>query len=253
MAKVIAFVSPKGGCGSTFLCAGLWHAFTQNSHRVLALDMCFDKGTLDFALGFQNDYIYTLEDVLCGRIEFSDALCRYGETDGFFLRGAYSDTTFDVGKLREYFKEFDYVLLDISSDKDAVRNILPVLDALVCVTDLGCVSVKLCDDFLSDLDFERTYIAVNKIVPTYCQSGIHLTVDEALDILGCQLLGLVPWTPDAEIMLRQGMKLGISDKSVSASFGNIMCRLKGDRVKAIDFKKVYDCFKINKNFRIKID
>ncbi len=253
MAEIIAFVSPKGGCGSTFMCAGLWNAFANNSQKVLAVDFCFEKGTLDFSLGFQNDYIYTLSDCLDGSAEFSDILVGYPDKSVFFVKSGHEYAPFDFKKLIKYFEGFDYVLIDMPSIDAILGEIIPSADTVVCVTDLSEVSLKLCDSFLSSYETDNCLVAINKVIPSYCAGGIHHTVDEALDILGVSLLGIVPWTPKAEIVLKQGFKYGMEDEIADRAFANMARRLTGDTVRACEFKNVYDCFKLHKGFCIKAD
>jgi septum site-determining protein MinD len=253
MAEIIAFVSPKGGCGSTFMCAGLWNSFANNSKKVLAVDFCFEKGTLDFNLGFQNDYIYTLSDCLDKSTEFSDVLVGYPDKTACFVKAGYEYIPFNFKKLIKYFEGFDYVLIDMPPIDDIASEIIPSADTVVCVTDLSEVSLKICDSFLSSYETDNCLLAINKVIPSYCAGGIHYTVDEAMDFLGIPLLGIVPWTPKAEIVLKQSFKYGIEDETADKAFNNMTKRLTGETVRACEFKNVYDCFKLKKDFSLKAD
>ena len=39
MPEIVAFVSPKGGCGATSVCGLLWYALSDLGYKVLGLDM----------------------------------------------------------------------------------------------------------------------------------------------------------------------------------------------------------------------
>lgn len=257
MAEILAFVSPKGGCGSTFVCANLWRTLADSGSKVLALDFCFDRCTLDFALGFQSDYVYTLSDVLSGACDLSEALvCEVSTPNAGFLRGDYEYDGMDFSKVSSLIKSagYDYVLIDLQmTDYSVVHGVLSFSDKLVYVTEPTAAAVKLCENSVSRLDFEDSLILVNKIIPSYTQSGIHLTIDEIIDIAGCPLLGLVPWTPEAEIILKQGSAKGMCDLALKAVFSNIASRIKGTPTPAYDIKKVYDCFKLGRKFALKGD
>jgi len=87
MSQFIAFVSPKGGSGATFACAGLWYSFAQKGKKVLAVDLCGKRASLDFALGFQNDSVYDVSDVVNGKCSLNEALCvSKVNPDACFLR-----------------------------------------------------------------------------------------------------------------------------------------------------------------------
>ena len=95
MPRTIAFASPKGGCGATFVCAGIWQLLSQKNKRVTAVDMCFESCSLDYVLSFQNDYIYTLSDVLDASVSLDEALCG---KDAAFIRCDYEAEDFDFDK-----------------------------------------------------------------------------------------------------------------------------------------------------------
>ncbi len=235
MPRIISFVSPKGGCGATFVCAALQRTLTENSKKTMALDMCFDKCTLDYALGVQNEYVYTLADVIGGDITFSEAVSGQG---GVFLRADYENEDFDFERAGEIIRksDYDYVLVDLNSSSfETVQSVLDFSDMLVLVTDCTEVSVKLCDAFAQRYDFENTKIIINKIFPHYIQQGVHLNADEIVESLGYPLLGLVPWDIAAERLLKNGTEVIGNDKVFEKSFSNIAKRILGERQPAYDF------------------
>ena len=256
MAEVIAFVSPKGGCGATFACAGLWHALAEGGSSVLALDFCFDKCTLDFALGFQSDYVYTLSDVLSGVCDLQEALVQDGvHRNSGFLRGDYEYDNLDFAAVSSLVEssDYEYVLIDLQADAQIIQQVLSFTHKLVYVTEPSLSAVKLCENMASRLDFENSFIIVNKIVPSFVKSGIHLTVDDIVDIVSYPLLGLIPWSPGAEIMLKQGMSKEIDDADINIVFANMVSRIKGEHTPAYDIRKVYDCFKLSRKFALRSD
>ena len=94
MPEIITFMSPKGGSGATFVCAGVWATLCEKSYKVLAFDACFEKGALDYALGFKSDYVYTMTDVADGNCSLKDAMVSFGS--GSFLRADYENNFFET-------------------------------------------------------------------------------------------------------------------------------------------------------------
>jgi len=247
MPKIITFISPKGGSGATFCLSGIWRCLADNSIRVLGVDACFDKCALDSALDFKNDYIYTMSDVTEGNCTFEDAVSTFG--GGSFVRLDYDVPSHGIGDAFEIIKksDYDYVLVDLSDRSEAaVRDVLSFTDTLVCVTEPSQISAEFCAKFLQTADFDNSYILVNKIIPTYIKNKIHLTIDEISDETSCPLIGLVPWSPEAEILLKEGMKGNIEDRLLKDALSNTAERITGKTKPACDFKKIYDCFKIKK-------
>lgn len=243
MPRIICFTAPKGGCGSTFVCSSLALSLSQSGMSVLALDMCFEKGTLDFALGFQNDYVYTLSDVSDGTCSLCECAVTQGQLS--FVRAGYEKNNADINAIGDILKssEYDYVLIDILSiGSDECDFVSDFADKLVIVTDPTHASCKICDIYLSEIDFSDISIVVNKIIPSYVKNNIQMTVDEVLDTLGIPLLGLVPWCPIA-----YAENTEFKDNYLNTAFSNIALRLGGDRVPAMEISKVYDCFKLSRN------
>jgi len=253
MPQIITFVSPKGGSGSTFICAGVWHSLVKKSKKVLALDMSFEDCSLDFALGFQSDYIYTMSDVCQDMCTLSEAVCSFGS--GSFVRCDYEQQDADVAHVMEIVKasDYDYVLVDLSCHCHMAELVLKETDSLVVVCHALENAVRRTELWLDKYAVENTYVVINKIIPAYIQSKIHLTADEVLDALCVKPLGFVPWSPWADVALKQGMRWGPEDEALESAFSNISSRIMGEYVPADEFKDIYKCFKLSKKFAVKND
>ena len=112
MPKTVCFSSPKGGCGATFVCGGVAFYLAKLGYRVLAVDMCFEKGTLDYILGFQNDYIYTLDDVADGVCTLEEAVVCQDNLSFIKYGYEFDSNTFEFPTEILENSDFDYVFLD---------------------------------------------------------------------------------------------------------------------------------------------
>ena len=254
MPEIITIISPKGGSGASFCCAGLWSALMEKSHSVIAADACFEKNGLDYILGFSSDYVYTMSDVIEESCSLDEALCK--RDLGSFIRFDYENNFFNVGMAMETLKntDYEYVLIDANDrNEEFLNELLGYTDKLIFVTDPGELSVKHCEILAGKLEFENSYVIVNKIIPSYIHAGVNYTIDEILDAVSQAPIGLLPWSPEAEIIIKQGVKHGIEDKGLKCAFSNTADRICGVPAKAYDFKKTYDCFKLGRNFSVKGD
>ena len=240
MAQVVVFTSPKGGSGATFACALTGYMLSELSRRVLALDMCFDRGTLDFALGFQNEYIYTLADVLNGDATLEEAGC-VGRVD--FLKADYEDGFFPYEKAIDSLRNthYDYILIDIQSfNKESVQKVCDLADKTVIVTDCAPVSSKIVQNFTDELsDADNIFVLINKIVPHYIRDGFHLTIEDVLDSIGYPLLGLVPWDCSSGLVTAETFGTTDDFPALKEAFSNIARRLLGEKVPACDIEKLF--------------
>jgi len=246
MPRIIALASSKGGCGATFVCASLWKALLLTGVVSCAVDMCFEECSLDYALSFHNDYVYTLADVIDGNAEIEDALC--GE-NGFFVRCAYEEQNFPYEKAFELIKGIDakYVLIDFDHTNSRTRQaILDNADEIIVVTEPSGIAIKHAEKLCTDLAFENTRIVINKIIPYLIRDEIHLTADEVLDTLGCHLLGLVPWDFAAEEIFKNGADTLEEHKNILSCFLNMADRLCGNDVPANDIEAFFKDPRIHK-------
>jgi len=246
MSQFIAFVSPKGGSGATFACAGLWYSFAQKGKKVLAVDLCGKRASLDFALGFQNDSVYDVSDVVNGKCSLNEALCvSKVNPDACFLRAGADE--FDVSALKSLLlsSSFEYILFDVAND-ESILEILSCADINIIITDCNEVSVRMCDEYASRLEWDKSYVIINKIIPSYIENSIMPTVDEIVDGVGIRPIGLLPWHPNGVALFGKTLSDVFSDKNLARAFENISVRIQGDNAPAIDFNIYYDCFKIKK-------
>jgi len=246
MPEFIVFVSPKGGSGATFTCAGTWQAFAKKGRKILAVDLGGRRCALDFALGFQNDSVYNVSDVLDESCTLKEAMCQssvYG--NAFFLRGS-SDEKLDEEKLIKTLSktDFEYVLIDVQCNEN-IYSLLNFADKVMVVTDCTDVSVKICDAFSSELDWNKSYTVINKVIPSYIENKLMPNLDEITDGIGLRPIGLIPWHPDA-LLIYSGKEEKFSNKSLAEVFDNIFLRIIGESVPAADFKINYECFKTKK-------
>lgn len=240
MPKIVVFTSPKGGSGATFACACMCRTLTEKQKKVLALDMCFERCSLDFALGFQDEYVYTLSDVIDGSCTLSEAVCS-DEAD--FLRADYDNSFFCYDKAMDIIKSshYDYVLIDAPSyDKNCIENLNSVADMFIAVTDCSEISVRLTQGFTEDVsEHNSVYVLINKIVPYYIRDKLHLTVDDVLDRIGQNLIGLVPWDCMAQF-ITGGKWHTLGDyPALNEPFSNIATRLTGESTPACDIENLF--------------
>lgn len=249
MPEIISFVSPKGGCGATYVCSQIWRFLAETGKRVLAADLCGGCCSLDFAIGMHNDSVYNISDVAENMCDISEAACvSEKNTSASFLRGDDFRKT-DISKAFEKLKksDYDYVVADVPGyDSKSIGICAKFSDRLVFVTDCTEVSVKQCSAAARAVNTENAYVIINKIIPSFISEGLFPTADEILDSIGIPLLGLVPFSAEAVINSSCGAEKIFFDAHLSEAFKNISLRIAGEKIPAVDFSRELDYFDTRK-------
>jgi septum site-determining protein MinD len=240
MFKVILVASGKGGTGKTSLTANVACALAENGHRVLAIDADSGLRNLDIALGL-NNIVFTFADVAQGIVPLSRAAVPHPVFPALCLLTAPITlpplSEAQMKHLMQQAKDmgFDYVLVD------GPAGLAPEISLFALVATQGLV-VTMLDEasvrgaeciarMLEKKNIIRIRMVVNRVRPNLLRHGAMGNVDDAMDKVGLQLLGLVP-EDESVIACGSSGKCLLQQKRSGAStaFRNIAQRLDGIRL-----------------------
>ncbi len=185
MAEVIAFVSGKGGMGKTALCAAVGTALAGKLYKVLCIDCDDVWGDLDAYLDMDDEMHLTYADIANGRYPLSRATC-----DGklSFLDAPKSGERVEAegfaALLRQARQQFDYILLDNPrQDFPADRYIV-----ITTPTRAAVRGARRLADLLEVAGKTNVRLIINQVD----QKKLTMNMDDIIDQVGLQLIGLVP-------------------------------------------------------------
>ena len=207
-AQVAAIASGKGGVGKSTLAVGLGTAAAFAGKQVLIVE--FDAGLrgVDIMLGLTG-IVYDLGDLLEGRCNISNAIMESPVVSGLFVIAAPSSLTGhmeleDIRLLIDGLRHhFDLILLDMPAGLGlSVRATCAAADIAlivatpdpVCIRDGG----KVVQSF-AESDFDNHRLVINRVSRSLLKRQIIHDLDEVIDGVGSQLIGVVP--EDHEIQL----------------------------------------------------
>lgn len=212
-AQVAAIASGKGGVGKSTLAVGLGTAAALSGGRVLIVE--FDAGLrgVDIMLGLSG-IVYDLGDLLEGRCNISSAIMEAPAVPGLFVIAApasmnsrmeMSDISLLMDGLRPH---FDLILLDmpaglgLSVRATCVAADLALIVATpdpVCIRDGG----KLTQSFVEN-GFEHHRLIINRVSRNLMRKQIVRDLDEVIDGVGSQLIGVVPEDHETQLASAAG-------------------------------------------------
>ncbi len=242
MSIVFVVTSGKGGVGKTTITANLSVALAGLGKKVLAVDADIGLRNLDMILGLENRIVYDVLDVLEGRVEFQKALVRDKRGLSLWLLPANQTKNKDaidrerwldlISRVKES-GEYDYIFIDSPAGIEQGFQIaaLPADTALVVVNP-EVSSIRDADriiGLLENMGKKDYYLVINRIKWESVKKGEMLSVEDIVDILKAQPIGIVPEEPKLVDFTNRGEPIVLSiDYPVSKAIMDMARRLEGE-------------------------
>ena len=248
MQNVIVVTSGKGGVGKTTTVANLGAGLAQQGKKVLLIDTDIGLRNLDVVLGLENRIVYDLVDVVEGTCRLKQAIIRDKRYDGLFLlpaaqtRDKMAVTPAQMKKLiAEIETEFDYVLIDCPAGiEQGFKNAIAGAKSAIVVTVPEVSAVRDADRIIGLLSaggIDDVWLLVNRLRPDMVRRGDMLALDDTLDILGIELVGVVPEDEKIIRSSNMGEPIVLTDKaSAGKAYRNITQRILGEKVPLMDLE-----------------
>lgn len=241
MFKVILVASGKGGTGKTSLTANMACALAERGHRVLVIDGDSGLRNLDIVLGLSDSIVFSFADVAQGVAPLTRAAVPHPVFEELFLLTAPGSlpalTAGQIGDLMEQAREmdFEYVLIDGPAGlAPEIRLFAQAATQGIVVTMPDQASIRGAERITRLLEREnivRIRMVVNRVRPALIRHGIMGNIDDAMDMVGLPLLGIVPEDEDVIACGSSGRCLLHTKKGgASTAFRNIAQRLDGIRL-----------------------
>lgn len=247
-AQILTVTSGKGGVGKTTVTANLATALAMEGHRVTAIDADIGLRNLDVVMGLENRIVYDLVDVVEGRCRLRQAMIKDKRQPELYLVPAAqtrdktavspSDMILLCDQLRE---EMDYVIIDSPAGIErGFRNAVAPADQVIVVTNPEVSAVRDADRIVGLIEAEEKgpgRLIINRVKQEMVQRGDMLSVNDVLDILAIELLGVIPEDERIVVASNQGLPLvmhGLNGSSAGQAFRNVARRLNGEDVPFMD-------------------
>jgi septum site-determining protein MinD len=245
----IVITSGKGGVGKTTTSANIGTALALKGKKVALVDTDIGLRNLDVVMGLENRIIYDLVDVAEGNCRLHQALIKDKRFDELYLLPAAQTKDKDavapeqmskiIGELKQ---DFDYVIIDCPAGiEQGFKNAVAGADRAIVVTTPEISSVRDADRIIGLLEpynIDQPKLVINRIRPHMMKKGEMLDVDEIVNILGIDLLGIVP---DDEQVIKSS-NLGEPavlnpDTKAAIAYRNIARRMLGDSVPLMNLEE----------------
>lgn len=249
MAKIIVVTSGKGGVGKTTTSAAFATGLAQKGHKTVVIDFDIGLRNLDLIMGCERRVVYDFVNVIQGDANLSQTLIRDKRVDNLYVLPA--SQTRDKDALTQEGVEtvlkaladdgFDYIVCDSPAGiEHGAFMALYFADEAIVVTNPEVSSVRDSDRILGILssksrraeqggDPVREHLVVTRYNPARVDDGQMLSVEDIVEILSIDLLGVIP---ESEVVLQSsnaGIPVILEDQSdAGQAYADVVGRFLGE-------------------------
>lgn len=243
MSEVIVVTSGKGGVGKTTVTANIGCGLAMLGYKVVLIDADTGLRNLDVVLGMENRIVFDLTDVIEEKCRLRQALIKDRRIEELFLlptaqtKDKSAVTAKDMqdvcGQLREH---FDYVIIDSPAGiEQGFQSAVAGAEKAIVVTAAEVAAVRDADRVVGLLDslaeIRDPKLIINRLRVHMVQRGDMMSLEDMHDILGLELLGVIPDDESVVVATNRGEPVVTSENSISGrAFKNIVRRMLGEPV-----------------------
>ena len=238
MAKIVTFISGKGGSGKSTVLVGIANELAFSGKKVLVVDTDTGLNCLDVITGVGEGVVYNWGDVFNDSCTVADAIYPSLLVENLFIMPAPKDYKkhYNTGILTDLIRlissNFDFILIDAPAGlgKGFELALEPSNEA-VLVSNNDTFSLKSgakAAQIAASMGKSTTLI-INAFRSFAVKSGFLPTVDEAMDITELGLLGIVPFEANLNFNASQGRPF-LRETKAGKAFSRIAKRLQGEKV-----------------------
>ncbi|HOB21410.1 MAG TPA: septum site-determining protein MinD [Bacillota bacterium] len=240
---VLVITSGKGGVGKTTTVANIGAALAALGRRVVLADADIGLRNLDVVMGLENRIVYDIVNVMENKdLPVRKALIKDKRVESLFLLPAAQTRDKDAIKpeqmkelCEELRQEFDYVLIDCPAGiEQGFRNAVAGADLALIVTTPEVSAVRDADRIIGLVEAEGLRgprLILNRLRPDMVKRREMMDIEDVLDILHIDLLGVVPDDEAIIISTNKGEPIAFDNNSKAGqAYRNIARRLEGEEV-----------------------
>lgn len=237
---MIVITSGKGGVGKTTCTANLGSALAMQQKSVCLIDADIGLRNLDVVLGLENRIVYDIVDFIEGQCRLNQAIIKDKKFSNLHLlpasqmRDKSAINPNQMIKLCEYLKpKYDYILIDCPAGIErGFKNAIAGADRAIVVATPNVSSIRDADRIIGLLEnnqLTNPSLIINRYKAKMAHQGDMLTVDDIVDILSIDLIGVVPDEDEIIVSTNRGESLIYEQDNspVGKAFIDITKRIQG--------------------------
>ena len=259
--RVIVITSGKGGVGKTTTSANIGTALAKLGNKVVLLDTDIGLRNLDLLLGLENRIVYTIVDVVEERCKLKQALVRDKKNPNLSLLAAAQTrdkTSVSSEQLKEICDELkktnDFILVDCQAGiEQGFQNAVAGATEAIVVTTPEMSAVRDADRIIGLLEakeeIESYKLLLNRVRPQLIEQNDMMSVDDVVEILSCDLLGVIPEDTHIITSTNKGEPIVNDEEAIAGkAYRNVARRIMGEDIPLLDLTEPKGFIDKIKNF-----
>jgi septum site-determining protein MinD len=248
--EIIVVTSGKGGVGKTTTSASLASGLARAGRKVAVIDFDIGLRNLDLIMGCERRVVYDFVNVIQGDATLRQALIKDKRIDTLFVLAA-SQTRDKDALTQEGVKRvldelradgFDYVICDSPAGIEKGAHLaMYYADRAVVVVNPEVSSVRDSDRILGLLASKtrraesgeakvQEHLLLTRYSPRRVAAGEMLSIDDVKEILGLDVIGVIPESGDVLTASNAGTPVILNDESIAAqAYTDAVARLMGEQ------------------------
>lgn len=248
--RVIVITSGKGGVGKTTTNANIGTALAKAGKKVVMIDTDLGLRNLDLLLGLENRIVYTIVDVVEERCKLKQALVKDKKNPNLCLLAAAQTrdkTAVTEEQLKDICeklqKDFDFILVDCPAGiEQGFQNAVAGASEAIVVTTPEMSAVRDADRIIGLLEAKeeiKSYkLLLNRVRPNLIKSNDMMSVDDVVEILSAELIGIIPEDTGIITSTNKGEPIVNDEKSLAGkAYNNVARRIIGEDVPFLDLEE----------------
>ena len=250
MTEIIVVTSGKGGVGKTTTSASIACGLAGRGKKVAVIDFDIGLRNLDLIMGCERRVVYDFVNVIQGECTLKQALIRDKRLESLHVLAASQTRDKDaltqegVERVLQELREdgFDYILCDSPAgiEKGAYLAMY-FADRAVVVVNPEVSSVRDSDRILGLLQSKtrkaeqgervQEHLLLTRYSPRRVATGEMMSVEDVKEILGLDVVGVIPESPDVLSASNAGTPVILNqDSPVASAYQDAVGRLLGESI-----------------------
>lgn len=249
MTEIIVVTSGKGGVGKTTTSASVACGLARRGKRVAVIDFDIGLRNLDLIMGCERRVVYDFVNVIQGDCGLKQALIKDKRLDTLYVLAA-SQTrdkeALSMEGVRKVFDDliadgFEYIICDSPAGIEKGAHLaMYYADKAIVVVNPEVSSVRDSDRILGLLASKthraekgdgkvQEHLLLTRYSPRRVASGEMMSVADVKEILGLDVVGVIPESPDVLSASNAGTPVILNEQSdVARAYEDAVARLMGD-------------------------